>query len=248
MSELRTRIYHHLDKNGFQGQFYVSMGVSVDVEEQNIKTIFPKTFRISSNSFGLTDKEYEKIIIDYIYETTNIQINSLVNLENYSSVEGLPFIIEIFKSGENRSSFSLAFGTIDGTLALTDTDNIVSLGNIETINGDLCFRGSKIKSLGNLKFIRGSFYINQFDTPFTYLTSVGKLEEVGGNLILKNSPVVHLGSLKRVGGTLNLRKTNIMCLSELEYVGGDLFLPKSKKETINVSKVTVGGNLKYFNN
>lgn len=248
MSDLQTQIYHHLDKNGFKGNFYISMGVVVDMEERSVETIFPKTFRISSNQFGLTDEEYEKIILDYIYDTVNIRIESLINLSNYSSIEGLPFIIEVLKIGDNQPIFSLAFETIDGTLCLTETDKIVSLGNIKTINGDQTFRGSSIKSLGNLQVVQGSIYVKQLDPPFTELTSLDNLEEVGGNLILKSSPLTELGNLNRVGGTLNLRKTNISSLGKLEYVGGDLFLPKEKKEILDTSKVTVVGNLKYFTN
>jgi hypothetical protein len=248
MSDLKTQIYHHLDKNGIKGNFSVSMGVAFNVDERSVETRFPKTFRLSSNQFGLTDEEYEKIILEYIYDTVNIRIDSLVNIDKYSSNEGLPFIVEIFKDGDYQPTFTLAFGTINGTLILTDTDKIVSLGNIETINGDLKFKGSSIKSLGNLKTVNGSIYVRQFDPPFTNLASLENLEEVSGNLIVKSSPLVDLGNLKKVGGTLNLRKTNISSLGKLEYVGGDLFLPKAKKGILDASKVSVVGNLKYFSN
>jgi DUF4097 and DUF4098 domain-containing protein YvlB len=102
----------------------------------------------------------------------------------------VPFLIQVFKDGEFHLTFTLAFKTINGTLILTDTDNIVSLGNIEIINGDLKLKGSSIQSLGKLKTVNGSIYIRQFDPPFTNLKSLENLEYVSGDLILKNSPVV----------------------------------------------------------
>ena len=248
MKDLKTQIYHHLDTNGIKGSFSISLGFSYNVDQESVETKFPKTFRLSPNQFGLTNEDYESIILDYIYDTVNIRLDSLVSIDKYSSNAGLPFIIEIFKDGDYSSTFTLAFGTVNGTLVLTDTDKIVSLGNIEIINGDLKFKGSSIKSLGRLKFVNGSIYVRQFTPPFTNLTSLENLEEVSGNLIIKSSPLVDLGNLKKVGGTLNLRKTNISSLGKLEYVGGDMFLPKSTKNVIDTSKVTVIGNLKYFSN
>lgn len=248
MSDLKNQIYHHLDKNGIKGNFSVSMNIAFNPDEKDIETKFPKTFQLSTNQFGLTDDEYESIILEYIYDTVNIRINSLINIDKYSSNEGLPFIVEIFKDGEYQPTFTLAFGTIDGTLILDDTDKIVSLGNIETINGDLKLKSSRIKSLGKLKTVNGSIYVRQFDPPFTNLTSLGQLEYVTGNLIAKSSPLSDLGNLKNVGGTLNLRKTNISTLGNLKYVGGNLFLPKIKKDILDTSKVIVLGNLKYFTN
>ena len=248
MNDIKSHIYHHLDRYGFKGSFCASMGVAVNMDDIDVEYKFEKTFRLACNEFGLTNDEYEIIILDYIYDTVNIRLNSLVDIDKYSSHEGLPFIIEIFKVGENQSTFTLAFGIIDGTLYLTDTDKIVSLGNIETINGDLKLRGSSIKSLGNLKSVYGSVYVRQFDPPFTNLTSLEQLEYVSGDLILKSSPIIDLGNLKKVGGTLNLRKTRVETLCKLEYVGQDLFLPKAYKNILDTSNVQVGGNIKYFSN
>ncbi len=134
MSDLKTKIYHHLDKNGIKGNISASISIGFNLEEQEVETKFPKIFRLSSNPFSLTDEEFERIILDYIYDTTSIRIDSLININKYSSIDGLPFIIEIFKEGEFNSTFTLAFGTINGTLILDETDKITSLGNIETIN------------------------------------------------------------------------------------------------------------------
>lgn len=246
MKDTKYEIYKHLDKNGIKGHISVFMGVFYNSNDANIESRFPKIFRLAENQFGLTNEEYENIILDYIYDTVNIRINSLVNIDKYASNGGLPFIVEVFKDGDFYSTFTLAFGTINGSLFLSETDRIISLGNIETINGDLKFKGSSIESLGKLKFVNGSVYIRQYDPPFTNLTTLGNLEQVTGNLILKSSPLIDLGNLKKVGETLNLRKTNISNLGKLEYVGGNLFLPKAKKELLDTSKITIIGNLKYF--
>jgi len=248
MSDLKTKIYHYLDKNGIKGNISASISIGFNPEEQEVETKFPKTFRLSSNPFNLTNGEFESIILDYIYDTTSVRIDSLININKYSSIDGLPFIIEIFQKGEFNSTFTLAFGTINGTLILDDSDKIISLGNIEIINGDLKLKGSSIKSLGKLKTVNGSIYIRQFDPPFTNLTSLDNLENVTGNVILKSSPIADLGRLKHVGATLNLRKTNISTLGNLEFVGGNLFLPRDKINILDTSCINVCGTLKYFSN
>lgn len=225
----------------------VSIGFNI---RRNAVEIEPKAIiKFQSPTFGLSDQEFVGVVLDYIYDTTNIRIGSITELSKFSSLNGLPFIIPIFEINSVYPTYTLAFGIVRGSLVISSEDKVDSLGNIEEIHGDLILKGSSLQSLGRLKKIIGSLYIRQFDPPFSSLTTLGELEFVGRDLILKNSPVRNLGKLTRVGGKLNLRRTPIESLTPLSFVGGDLFLPKSLKNIDHDTRlVTVGGNIKYFSN
>lgn len=61
----------------------------------------------------------------------------------------------------------------DGNLNLPK--GVTSLGELETVNGYLNLRKSKITSLGNLKSVSGGLYFDSLK-----LTSLGVLKNVGG--------------------------------------------------------------------
>lgn len=121
-----------------------------------------------------------------------------------------------------------------------------TLGEIEKINGFLGISDASIENLGNLKKIQKDFWISSH-TVFSNLTSLNKLEYVGGDVSLRFSNIKDLGSLKKVGGKLSLRDTEIMDLGFLEYVGGDLFLPKKYQNQIDLSKIDVKGKVRFWN-
>jgi hypothetical protein len=248
MTKSRTDIYHYLDQNGIRGNFFSSYGFGFNMEAVEVETKFSTKFKLAPNPFGLQDEEFEEIIIDYIFETTNIRVETLLKINQYSSIDGLPFIIQIFRESDTLPTFTLAFSKIKGTIVLIEEYKIQTLGNIEAIEGDLKFKGSSVASLGKLKKVSGSIYIRQFDPPFTKLQSLERLEYVGGDLVLKQSPITDLGMLRYVGGNLNLRNTGVSNLGELKYVGGNLFLPRSKKDELDTSGIQVVGNVKYFAN
>jgi len=110
----------------------------------------------------------------------------------------------------------------DDDLDLTDTD-ITSLGNLQSVNGDL--------DLENCK----------------NLNSLRNLQSVGDYLDLSRTDITSLGNLKSVGSYLSLYKTNVTSLGNLEFVGESLFLketPISKKyseEEIRQMVNVVGG-------
>jgi hypothetical protein len=72
------------------------------------------------------------------------------------------------------------------------------------------------------------------------------LEFVGHNLNLQHSPIKDLSKLKYVGNSLILTDTKIESLGLLEEVKRNLILPKELKGKIDVSKVKVGGKVRYF--
>jgi len=248
MNTSKTDIYRYLDQNGIKGDISSTFGFGYNMEAEEIESNFSTRFRLAPNPFGLDDTDFENIVLDYIFDTTNIKLETLIKINQYTNIEGRPFIIQIHKEGDSIPTFTLAFSIIKGTLVLTTEDKIETLGNIETINGDLKFKGSCIASLGKLKKVLGSIYVRQFDPPFTNLKDLGELEYVGGDLILKQTPIIDLGALKYVGGNLNLRNTQISNLGNLKFVGGNVFLPRSKKGELNISGIEIKGNLKYFAN
>lgn len=125
-------------------------------------------------------------------------------------------------------------------------ESIKKLENVEKVNGFLGVSDSTIESFGTLKEVKGNLFIST-NTVFSNIKSLGNLEFVGGDLILRYSNIKDLGSLKKVGGKLSLRDTNIKNLGSLEFVGGDLFLPKRIEKEIDLSNLIVEGKIKFWN-
>jgi len=125
-------------------------------------------------------------------------------------------------------------------------EHLKVLSGVEKINGFLGISDSSLESLGDLKEITGDFWMS-FHTVFSRLTSLGKVEKIGGEVSLRYSNIIDLGTLKEVGGKLSLRDTAIENLGSLTYVGGDLYLPKRLQNKIDLLKVTVNGKVRYWN-
>ena len=125
-------------------------------------------------------------------------------------------------------------------------EHLKVINGIEKIKGFLGISDSALESLGDLKEITGDFWMSSH-TVFSRLTSLGKLEKIGGEVSLRYSNIIDLGALKEVGGKLSLRDTAIEDLGCLTYVGGDLYLPKRLQGKLDLSKVTVNGKVRYWN-
>ena len=244
MNNLKKLIYEHFDRHGITGKFMAKIRLSFASNEENYSQSYKKVFIPQLNQFTLSEKEINQVIIDYIFDTTSYDIKSVNNLDKFSSINGLPFLLCLNEASEEKT-FSLAFGKIPGSVTIRSNHNIESLGNIEEINGDLGLIGSSIGSLGKLKKVSGSFWIAQF-SPYTNITDLNELEYVGGDLYLKNSPIRDLKNLKKVGGTLNLRSTRIESLGLLNSVRKNIYLPKELKDKFNLSDIFIGGKVKYF--
>lgn len=246
--ELRKSIYSHFDRNGISGQHLGLISLIFDLEELNLETdTSQRIFKPNLSEFGLNEEESEQIIIDYVFYTTNIKIDSVNQLMKMRRIENNPFVLLLNEHERDKIKYCLAFGKIPGSVIFRDNDKIETLGNIEEINGDLGFSDTSMKDLGKLKRVEGSIWIAQSDNGiFTNLKSLQELEFVGGDLNIKNSNIESLGKLKHVGGNLNLRQTFIKTLGNLDFIGGNLLLPKELKKEIDVSKVKIGGKIKYF--
>lgn len=125
-------------------------------------------------------------------------------------------------------------------------EHLKVLNGVEKINGFLGISDSSLKSLGDLKEITGDFWMSSH-IVFPRLTSLGKLEKIGGEVSLRHSNIIDLGALKEVGGKFSLRDTAVEEIGSLKYVGGDLYLPKRLQNKIDLSKVTVNGKVHYWN-
>lgn len=235
----------HFDKNGISGKFMSRIRLSLNPPEGNLEQNDSRVFIPELKELSLNEKELSQYIIDYIFDTTGFNIESINNIDKLPSINGLPFLLPINEHSK-EIKFKLASGIISGSIIIRTEYDIQSLGNIVEVNGDLGFVGSSIKNLGKLKIVTGSFWIAQVK-PYTYLKDLNELEFVGGDLYLKNSTIEDLNNLKEIGGTLNLRKTKIKSLGKLQIVGKNLYLPKEVKSEIDLSNIFVGGQVKYFN-
>lgn len=175
-----------------------------------------------------------------------MNIESINNIDKYASLNKLPFIIKAYNCDGDFHSISLAFGKINGGFKIDGKQNVMSIGNIEEINGDLVLSSTVVESTGKLRKIVGSFWISQTEGPFTKLISLGDIEYIGGDLNIKQSPIESLGKLKFVGGNLNLRKTKITSLQGIDEVGKNLLLSSNLKGQIDLSNVKINGKVKYY--
>lgn len=132
-------------------------------------------------------------------------------------------------------------GSINQTVHLNG--NLSSLAHVRKIYGDLHIN-DKLEDLGDLNYIQGNLSSHNEDSM---LLSLGKLEQVDGDINLRYSNISSLGELKKVGGRLVLRDTNIMDLGKLEFIGGDLFLPIKLKD-ITLNQIEIKGKVRYWNN
>ena len=86
-----------------------------------------------------------------------------------------------------------------GDVNLYNRQDIIDLGNLVRVYGDLRLDDTPIESLGNLEY-------------------------VGGNLGLQDTPIQSLGNIEYVGGNLNLFRSSIQSLGNLQYVGRTIYL------------------------
>ena len=241
---MNEAIYKYFDENGLK------------VKSEIIITLFQDFEKLQNNEFVYTPIDYpfdispeniSNLFVEYVYDTTEVNIESLNNIDRYFSLNEMPFIIKAYNSDDNFHYISLAFGKINGGFKIDAIHNIFSLGNIQEINGDLVLSSTEINNLGKLIKVCGSFWISQTNGPYTNLKSLENLEYVGCDLNIKQSPIINLGKLKYVGGNLNLRRTNIKSIHGIEEVGGNLLINKHLKGSFDLSFAKIHGKVKYYN-
>lgn len=248
MDDIKRKLYKTFDTEGIKLKPTAIIDIKLDDYENNIKTNSYKSYipyPPQKDKFNISDNIFLDIIIDYIYDTTSVRIENLEDLEKYPSINNLPFILKINEYNSDATIFSIAFGKIPGSLIIRKEHEILSLGNIEIVDGTLGLSNTSISSLGKLKKVSGSFWISYHDKN-SKLTSLNDVEEVGGSLLLRGSTIKTLSKLRKVGGILNLRATEIEELGALEFVGEHIYLPKSKRNLFNFDNIHIGGKIKYF--
>jgi hypothetical protein len=239
----KTNLYSQFDNEGIKGNRKSLIKVSFGFQGASIDEL-SNTFSPASDYYRISTEELNDIIIDYVYDTTSLKIDSIQDLRKLQSINGLPFFLELADDDPSYVTYSLARRFVPGSIAIRDKQ-IISLGNIEEIDGDLALIGSLIRDLGNLRKVNGSLWIAQFH-PFTNLETLGNLEIVSKDLYLKGAPVKDLNNLQKVGGTINLRNTQIESLGKLTHVGHCLYLPKLKKGQFDLTSIQINGSVRYY--
>ena len=248
MDDFKQKIYRIFDKEGIKLKPISKFSFAFDIESNETHTssgLSYLPYEPQREQFNLTNEEFIDTIIDYIYDTTSLRIDKIEDLENYPSINNLPFILKINEYDNDATIFALAFGKIPGSLTIRKEHKILSLGNIEEVDGTLGLSNTSISSFGKLKKVNGSFWIS-YHNQNSNLFDLNNVEEIGGSLLLRGFSIKTLSKLKKVGGILNLRGTNIEDLGVLEFVGEHLYLPKSKRDYFNFDKIHIGGKIKYF--
>ena len=241
------KIYDYIDKNGVPIELVWALSVeSEDNRKSSYKKIRTGRTIIPKLPFKLSINEQEDLVIKYIYDLTNIRINSLEELNNLNSLNNLPFILKLNEHDYAKTKYCVAFKNIPGSIIIRNKHDITSLGNIESIDGDLGFSNSQIKHLGKLKIVKGNIWVAQSGVKyFTLIEDLSPLEIIEGDLNFKKSPIKTLGTLREIKGNLNLRETNLESLGSLKFVGGNVLLAKKLKH-FDFSKIKVDGTIRYF--
>lgn len=117
---------------------------------------------------------------------------------------------------------------------------------ITIVEGTLGLSDCNIESLSPIKVVRGEIWCS-YHHKKPILKTLGTLQRVDGHANFRHMPLENLGDLEYVGGNLSLRDTNICNLGKLKYVGGSLFLPMRLKGVVDLSNVSVGGQIRYWN-
>ena len=115
-------------------------------------------------------------------------------------------------------------GIVNNSLVIRGTD-IVNLGRLKEVKGDLGIICDSIKSLNNLIFVGGNFWISSGRN----LQTLGTLKKVSGDVYIGKSEIIDLGDLSEIGGKLSLRRTKVKDISKLRKVS-NLDLPEEFKE------------------
>jgi hypothetical protein len=95
----------------------------------------------------------------------------------------------------------------------------------------------ELESLGKLEEVNGNLYLEN-----TSIKSLDNLEKANRGLWLSNSSITDLGNLEHVRGSLDLVNTPITDLGNLKFVGGYLWLRNTPIKSLgNLEKV--GGKI-----
>ncbi len=206
--------------------------------------------------FELKQEEQNEIVLDYIYDLTSYRVDDVNDLLSLKSLNNLPFILEL--NEHSNPKLYVAFKRIPGSLIIrgdqeykNNGHEIKTLGNIESIRGDLGLSYTKIEDLGKLKKVGGDLWFSGSDEFINEnsfkIKTLAPLEKVNGAVSIRGNSLTSLGTLKYVGKNLSLRFSKVTDLGDLEYVGGNLLISKYNLEYYDFSKIKIDGKIRKYN-
>lgn len=206
--------------------------------------------------FELKQEEQNEIVLDYIYDLTSYRVDDVNDLLSLKSLNNLPFILEL--NEHSNPKLYVAFKRIPGSLIIrgdqeykNNGHEIKTLGNIESIRGDLGLSYTKIEDLGKLKRVDGDLWFSGSDEFINEnsfkIKTLAPLEKVNGAVSIRGNSLTSLGTLKYVGKNLSLRFSKVTDLGDLEYVGGNLLISKYNLEYYDFSKIKIDGKIRKYN-
>ena len=152
--------------------------------------------------FDLSPKEQNEIVLDYIFDLTSYRLNDVNVLLSLKSLNNLPFILEI--NEHSNPKLFVAFKRIPGSLIIrgdqeykNNGHEIKTLGNIESIRGDLGLSNTKISDLGKLKRVGGDLWFSGSDEFINnnsfQIKTLAPLEKVNGAVSIRGNSLTTLG-------------------------------------------------------
>lgn len=233
----------------------VSIGVTYSDHGFKKDNNFKQAIKIEL-PFDLKQEEQIELVLDYIFDLTSYRVDDVNDLLALKSLNNLPFILEL--NEHSNPKLYVAFKRIPGSLIIrgdqeykNNGHEIKTLGNIESIIGDLGLSYTKIEDLGKLKRVGGDLWFSGSDEFINKdsfkIKTLSPLEKVNGAVSIRGNSLTSLGTLKYVGKNLSLRFSKVTDLGDLEYVGGNLLISKYNLEYYDFSKIKIEGKIRKYN-
>jgi len=106
--DFKIELYRQFDNEGIKGKRKFLMRFSFRLEETLIDES-QNTFSPSSDYYGISTEELSDIIIDYVYDTTSLKIESIQDLKKLQSIDGAPFFLELTDNDPTYVTYSLVY-------------------------------------------------------------------------------------------------------------------------------------------
>ena len=170
--------------------------------------------------------------------SNSIEIISESDLRRLIKQEGI-ICNDINIVGENLKTLN-GLLKINGSFVIADSC-LESIGDLNEITGSFRIFSinifSDLISLGKLEKVGGDVWLR-----YSNILDLGKLKEVGGHLNLRDTPLVNLGNLMYVGGDLHLPKRikDKTDLTKMFIKGKVRYWNDSKNKIINIPKKALG--------
>lgn len=198
---------------------------------------------------GLLAKLFKKKNVDsgHIKSKCTPNINTSISLKSNVIESNYPLVKHTTADIYSKDEFNQLIddNQINCSIVIRNK-TINSLNPVTTINGSLGLSECGIQSLSPLKTIKSDIWCS-FHYIEPSLISLGSLKRIEGNANFRYMPLEDLGELEYVGGNLSLRDTKIKDLGKLKAVKGNLLLPMRLKCAIDLSTISVGGQVSYWN-